>query len=45
MHVFYGIHTLTAWLGHEERRIKVQTYSIKIRGIDFKSKLKILSYH
>ena len=26
MHVFYGIHTLTTWLDHEEGLISTQTY-------------------
>ena len=31
MHVSYGIHTLTTWIGHEEGSIQIQTYSLKIR--------------
>ena len=26
----FDIHTLTAWLGHEEGRTKIQTYLMKI---------------
>ena len=31
MHVFYGIHTLTTWLGHEIGHIQIQTHSMKIQ--------------
>ena len=30
MYIFYGSHTLSYWLSHEEGRMYIQTYSMKI---------------
>ena len=30
MHGFFGINSLSAWLGYEEGHILIQTYSMKI---------------